>query len=287
MNWRKYERHPKSAEYQDIKGQAWEEFLASMTESSIKRRPIIIFEGKILDGWQRQLACVAKDVEPPYEELPEGEHPEEFVRIANDHRRHESAETHCQRREQRRAKVVELRAQGQSIRAIADYLGISVTTAQRDCEASGVPGGTPEPEQGTPSGQGADSPPPPPPKITGKDGKQYPPKKEKKLCPHCQTLVRKSLALPARCEECSELNRTKRAGQTTRPLRGPHKPGQTLRNYKKEFDTHYGAIVRLFDDMRRELGCAEVGPFLGALRLETGLLENFKEANKLVASKRK
>lgn len=272
MNWREYERHPISARYPDIKGQAFEDFRDNMSKRKIRGRAITLYEGKILDGWQLYRAALELDIEPRFVVLREGEDPEAYVEQANEHRRHESAEAMCARADKRRERVAAMRREGKSQRAIAEEEEISESQVRRDLEAaSGAPGGAPEPETG---------------KTTGQDGKQYPPKKQKILCVHCQTLVRKSLALPARCEECSELNRTKRAGQTTRPPR-PRKNGQILPDYKKEFEAHYGPLVCIFDVMRKELNCQETGPFQGALRCASGLLENFKEANKLVLGKRK
>lgn len=77
-----------------------------------------------------------------------------------DDRRHETQDVVRARRERRIKRVVELRAEGKSIRAIAGEMGVSTTQVVRDISDSGVTGVTPE-------------------SVTGKDGKEYPASKPK------------------------------------------------------------------------------------------------------------
>jgi ParB-like chromosome segregation protein Spo0J len=50
--------------------------------------PIVLLDGKILDGRRRAHACEMAGVEPRYTELPSGTDPYEFVAAMNIHRRH-------------------------------------------------------------------------------------------------------------------------------------------------------------------------------------------------------
>src|SRR5262245_37559590 len=105
MTWRTYERHPISARYPDLKGQAWEDFLENIATNGVLGRSIMLHEGKILDGWQLYRACLDRNIEPHFIHLGEGEDPEEYVERANEHRRHESAETMYKRRDDRQKRV--------------------------------------------------------------------------------------------------------------------------------------------------------------------------------------
>jgi hypothetical protein len=92
-NWCTLERHPLSAAYVDISGDQWTEFVVSMHANGFdKRKPITLFEGKILDGWQRYRACRELGIKPTFVKLPDGVDPEAFVERENDHRRHEDHE---------------------------------------------------------------------------------------------------------------------------------------------------------------------------------------------------
>src|SRR5262245_40822649 len=60
--------------------------------------PVVLYEGKILDGRNRFLASGVAGVEPTFVELPDGADPAEYVKQANDHRRHETMEVRQKRR---------------------------------------------------------------------------------------------------------------------------------------------------------------------------------------------
>ena len=166
-NWRTYERHPISARYPDIKGEAFNDFCANtITWIRIGARSVILYEGKVLDGWQFLRACIVNNKEPTFTNFPDGEDPEEFVEQANEHRRHESLEKMEERLQARRARVAKMRTEGKNIRTIADAENTSPKSIQRDLESSGVAAATRKWEGLI---------------TTGKDGKRYisisPPKK--------------------------------------------------------------------------------------------------------------
>jgi hypothetical protein len=54
------------------------------------QEPIVIYEGRILDGRNRYLACRKQGVPPSFKVLPPGTDPLDFVFGANSHRRHPS-----------------------------------------------------------------------------------------------------------------------------------------------------------------------------------------------------
>ena len=167
-----FQRHPLSAKYDDIKGQAWEDFRENLRLFGQNGRKITLYEGQILDGWQLYRACKEEGATPEFAELPDGVDPLWFVQTANDHRRHESAEQVQRRAAERRERVAAARREGESLRTIADAEGVSVATVQSDLESvSTVQGSTVEPPNG---------------EVIGKDKKKRKasgPKKPKKSAP--------------------------------------------------------------------------------------------------------
>ncbi len=155
--WKELERHPLSAEYDDLTGWAWEDFVANLKENGLADRKITLHDGKVLDGWQLLRACKEVDIEPDFSRLAKDADPEAFVATANDHRRHESDGLRKERREKRIARVAAARADGKSTRAIAEEAGVSQSTVLNDLAVSTEQGCSVE----TPEG-----------KVTGKDGKK-------------------------------------------------------------------------------------------------------------------
>lgn len=70
-----------------IEGEAFDELVRSVAENGL-REPIIVFEGKILDGRNRDRACRAAGVTPRFEALPPGVDPVLYVIDRNLRRRH-------------------------------------------------------------------------------------------------------------------------------------------------------------------------------------------------------
>lgn len=153
--WKKLERHPLSAEYDDVPEAVMEQMVADIKEHGvINGRKVTLYEDKVLDGWQIYTACLKAGHKPDFTYVPRHLTAEQFVRIVNDNRRHESAEAAARRVKQRRERVVAARAEGKSTTQIAEEEGVSQPTIVRDLQAAGY---TPEyPE-----------------KVTGKDGKTY------------------------------------------------------------------------------------------------------------------
>src|SRR6266852_8253056 len=108
--WKQLERHPLSAEYKDLAGQRWQDLLGSMRKHGfLDGHEIILHDGKILEGWQRQQACLETGIKPRYKSVPKGISPEDYVEAANDPRRHETpeeAETRVAMRRERVARAL-------------------------------------------------------------------------------------------------------------------------------------------------------------------------------------
>jgi hypothetical protein len=159
-NWKQLERHPLSAEYADLTPAGREQMRAGLREHGIiGDRRITLYEGKVLDGWQLYQACVDEDIEPKFQELPEGVDPVVFVEIQNDRRRHEDMDTIMRRAQARCQRVVAARQEGQSLRAIARQEEVSESQVRADLKAATAQGCAVGPPDG---------------KVTGLDGKVRP-----------------------------------------------------------------------------------------------------------------
>ena len=162
--WKQLQQHPLPADdYKDISGEEWKAFLADVKEHGvINNRRIALFDGKVIDGWQLQRACVQLEIRPNYYNLhlPPGMTIEKWVKIVQENRRHETPEVIGKRANERQARILSAREKGESIRAIADAEDVSTTTVKRDLAEGAAPT-----QQGAPRS---------PAKVTGKDGKTYP-----------------------------------------------------------------------------------------------------------------
>ena len=160
VSWRDCERHPLSAEYPDIAGPEWEQFVANLRKyGNVTNRQITVYEDKILDGWQFYRACVEAELELRFTTLPKGVDPAVFVATVNDTRRHETPETIALRVSKRRERVAVAHADGESTRAIAKREGVSQATVQNDLKAATEQGCSVQPADG---------------KVVGRDGKKRP-----------------------------------------------------------------------------------------------------------------
>lgn len=165
-----YEAHPLADEYPLASPQDASFMEADMREAGFDHRfPVIIYQGKILDGRTRYAVAQRTGADPRFM-LFNGtqEEAEAFVRRANENRRHLDAAWLEQRRQARRTarvgRVAQKRHQGESLPAIAKDEGVSVAQVRRDLgkAAELCPPGKVEPKDG---------------KVTGKDGKTRPAKK--------------------------------------------------------------------------------------------------------------
>lgn len=96
----------------------------------------LTLEGLVIDGRNRELACLIAGFEPLYVNLDLS--PSEIlarVHSKNDFRRHENPETVRQRR---RSYIAELREGGKSIREIAERVGVSKSVVGRELQLSRI-----------------------------------------------------------------------------------------------------------------------------------------------------
>jgi hypothetical protein len=135
---------------------------ASIAKRGVLIPAVVDQHGRTLDGNHRERLAAELGVDMPAPVVVEIDDDGDALEVAveiNTARRHLNVET-------RRNLVAGLRAEGKSVRAIADELGVARTTVHRDL-ASGVPHGTPAP--------GGDN--SPPGSVVGQDGKTYPAKR--------------------------------------------------------------------------------------------------------------
>lgn len=65
-----YERHPISADFPQLEGDRFQMLVDSMRRRGYDHlEPITLYEGKILDGWNRQRAAAIVGVDPEYQEF--------------------------------------------------------------------------------------------------------------------------------------------------------------------------------------------------------------------------
>lgn len=85
-----YEQHPLSANYPAMRP---DDFVALRSDIAAHgmHNVITLYEGMILDGYHRYLACLSSSIQPRFQTLPESVDPVAFVESQNDRRRHLSA----------------------------------------------------------------------------------------------------------------------------------------------------------------------------------------------------
>jgi len=84
-----YQQHPLSAAFPAMSDAEYTELLDSITDIGVQN-PITIYEGMVLDGWNRYRAANEIGYECPTAEFT-GDDPVRFVRAQNKHRRHLTA----------------------------------------------------------------------------------------------------------------------------------------------------------------------------------------------------
>jgi len=86
-----YEFHPVAAYYRLLKGAAFDGLVKDIQAHGL-RQPIVIHEGKILDGRNRYRACLSLGLKPEFRNWrsANGDTPRAFIQSMNEHRRHDS-----------------------------------------------------------------------------------------------------------------------------------------------------------------------------------------------------
>ena len=145
-NWRQLERHPLSAEFEDIAGDEWKALLRSIEKHGFDpRKPIVLAPDlddkgrmKIGDGWQRQRACLQLGVRPVYVILPGKMTLEELIERDNEARRHESIAQRDKRIAARNKRISKAIESGKTYREVAEEEGINVSTVHKAATKSGA-----------------------------------------------------------------------------------------------------------------------------------------------------
>ncbi len=188
------EFHPYSEEYPLMPAFELGRMEQGMVQFGFDARfPIVRYQGKILDGRNRYLASSAAKVKPVYVDFTgTDEEALQFVQRANEERRHLATEWLQRRRQERIERVAAARAEGESLRTIAEKENVSVATVHADVETATVQGLTVEPPDN---------------KITGKDGRTRTakPKPEPTLCERCTRAKRVGQQVTKNCPMCKEL----------------------------------------------------------------------------------
>ena len=181
----KLEFHPFAERFPIMEGEEWETFRESIKATNGPEHPIAyrMVKGKRqgLDGRNRLRACDELGLQCPMEEIKVSDDGvKDFILCRNVHRRHMT-------RELRQQIVAELREDGESIREIADAIGVPKSTVADDIAQVSGTGHLEEPE-----------------KVTGKDGKTYSASNPKQqiLCDRCQRA-----GVSRGCPMCADLRR--------------------------------------------------------------------------------
>ncbi len=199
-DWKKYERHPLSALYEDLCDWEHEDMKDGLEEHGILNgRKITLLDGMVLDGWQMYTCCVELDLEPTFQKFPKNKKPDDFVKTMNDIRRHEPEEVRKARRQKRIERVAAAKEEGQTTREIAEQAGVSESQVRRDLDESK--------DKDTSAPQGAEKPSDLPSETHQNSPKNHPPKDSQILCVGCQRRSRKGQDLPRNCPDCKELRK--------------------------------------------------------------------------------
>lgn len=168
--------HPLSNEYPLMPAYEMGRLEQGMRDRGFDPRfPIVLYKKQILDGRNRFLGAKAAGVKPMFVTFQGTEEQARlFVMTANEERRHLAQEWLQQRRQERIGRVAAARAEGQSLRVIAEQEGVSHEQVRRDIHEAGVTPVTP--------GHGS---------VTGADGKTYSASRPSvsKLIPEIQEMV--------------------------------------------------------------------------------------------------
>jgi len=216
MKQPKYPRHPISARYPNITGNAWVDFVenlrARLAAGKKIGRKVILLDGQVLDGWQLYRACCELDVEPEFAQFPKNEDPVAYVETVNEHRRHEDQPAMNLRLAARRERIKKALSEGQSHRQIAAAEGISKTQVVRDIETAQVAEDFQEKEEHLVGG---------PPRTThdATEGQNEP-----ILCSRCQRV-----GAIKDCPKCAEQRAARPRAAAGRRRKGDSKGGSVRR----------------------------------------------------------
>lgn len=135
---KKFEQHPLSAAFPGMSPEALKELIDDIDLNGVREK-IVVYDGKILDGWHRYQACLELKVSKPPMVEYEGDDPIAFVLSKNLHRRHLSASaramiiarlTEWQEKAGRPSKSLEKSSNFTRLNQSAELAGVSPSTMQ-------------------------------------------------------------------------------------------------------------------------------------------------------------
>src|SRR6266536_1562639 len=125
--------HPLALQFRPFTDDEFADLVADITANG-QHLPIMLYEGKVLDGWHRYQACIKAGVRPRGEQYT-GSDPAAYVRSVNAHRRHLTLA-------ERRAAITQVLKENPELsnRQIADQVKVShptVAKARKKMEQAG------------------------------------------------------------------------------------------------------------------------------------------------------
>lgn len=154
MSGHKFPAHPLTEAYPLLQGAEFDELVEGIRARG-QRLPVYLWNATIIDGRNRERACLAAAVKPLYEDvshLKEADLPD-FIDDLNLHRRHLDVAQQKKLRAARVERIARKRQQGRSLRVIAGEEGVSEAQVRADLKAATAQGCAVEPENGKVTGQ--------------------------------------------------------------------------------------------------------------------------------------
>jgi len=134
--WKLFPRHQAGDSYQDLDKKTAKNMLEGIEKYGVMNRSVILKREAnamcVLDGWQMYQACIKAECKPPFVELLGGIAPEDYVRVVNDFRRHETKAERAKRLKARKKLLRVAVADGVPVPEAAKDVGISASQAYRE-----------------------------------------------------------------------------------------------------------------------------------------------------------
>lgn len=137
--WQMFPRHPAGSDHKDLPNSLAKKMRDGLEKFGVVLRQVVLKREAnglyVLDGWQMYQGCIAAGVKPEFVELVGGIEPDDFVRLKNDIRRHETAQEVSERVRARRKRLQAAVASGISVTRAAKDEGISRVLAHKELAA--------------------------------------------------------------------------------------------------------------------------------------------------------
>jgi hypothetical protein len=220
--------HPLAAKWPLLEGKEWEEFKAGIKATNgCADNPIFYFvRGAVrylIDGRHRWRACLELKIKPTLKrKYLDDDQIQDFIDQQNGRRRHLTAE-------QRKTMIIERREKGESIRTIAEAVGVDPKTVRNELAGAAS------------SGEYS-----PPDLVIGQNNKVYRGKTEI-LCNRCQRVG------PVKdCPMCKDEREGARKQRDAGSHETRHKSTSGKEIYsRKNWDKYFGGMIREIDAIAR------------------------------------